>query len=59
MKKLILLILIAFQFNMNAQVKLDDFGRVILNSYLPDNNSIPAEAKKALETKLNQIIRFF
>ena len=55
MKKLILLILIAFQFNMNAQVKLDDFGRVILNSYLPDNNSIPAEAKKALETKLNQI----
>ena len=45
----------AFVFNGNAQVKLDDFGRVILNTYLPDNNSIPAEAKKALETKLSQI----
>ena len=53
--KFILLFLIAFQFNGNAQVKLDDFGRVILNTYLPDNNSIPAEAKKALETKLSQI----
>jgi hypothetical protein len=55
MKKFILLFFIAFQFNGNAQVKLDDFGRVILNTYLPDNNSIPAEAKKALETKLSQI----
>jgi len=55
MKKFILLFLIAFQFNMNAQVKLDDFGRIVLNTYLPDNNSIPAEAKKALETKLSQI----
>lgn len=55
MKKLIILLLIAFQFNGNAQVKLDDFGRVILNTYIPENNSIPAEAKKALETKLNQI----
>ena len=55
MKKLIILLLIAFQFNGNAQVKLDDFGRVILNTYIPDNNSIPSEAKKALETKLNQI----
>ncbi len=55
MKKLILLILIAFQFNGTAQVKLDDFGRIIINTYLPDNNSIPAEAKKALETKLSQI----
>ena len=55
MKKFILLFLIAFQFNGNAQVKLDDFGRIVLNTYLPDNNSIPAEAKKALETKLSQI----
>jgi hypothetical protein len=53
--KLILLFLIVFQFNGNAQVKLDDFGRIILNTYLPENSSIPAEAKKALETKLNQI----
>ncbi|MCZ8167689.1 hypothetical protein [Flavobacterium sp.] len=55
MKKIILLFFIAFQFNGNAQVKLDDFGRIVLNTYLPDNNSIPAEAKKALETKLSQI----
>lgn len=55
MKKLILLILIVFKLNGNAQVKLDDFGRIILNSYLPDDNSIPTEAKKALETKLSQI----
>ncbi len=55
MKKIILLLFIAFQFNGNAQVKLDDFGRIILNTYLSENNTIPAEAKKALETKLNQI----
>lgn len=53
--KLILLFLIVFQFNGNAQVKLDDFGRIIINTYIPENSSIPAEAKKALETKLNQI----
>jgi hypothetical protein len=55
MKKFILLFFIAFQFNGNAQVKLDDFGRIVLNTYLPDNISIPADAKKALETKLSQI----
>jgi len=38
-----------------AQVKLDDFGRIILNTYLPDNIAVPAEAKKLLTTKLNQI----
>jgi hypothetical protein len=37
-------------------VKLDDFGRIILNTYLPDKADMPSEAKKALETKLNQII---
>ncbi|HQW69461.1 MAG TPA: hypothetical protein PLH25_07325 [Flavobacterium sp.] len=53
--KLILLFLLFIQFHCNAQVSLDDFGRIILNTYLPDNNSIPSEAKKALETKLKQI----
>lgn len=53
--KFILLFLLAIQFHCSAQINLDDFGRIILNTYLPDNNSIPAEAKKALETKLNQI----
>ncbi|MFN3783826.1 MAG: hypothetical protein ACK4R6_07895 [Spirosomataceae bacterium] len=39
----------------NAQVKLDDFGRIVLNTYLPDNIAIPTEAKNLLLTKLNQI----
>lgn len=39
----------------DAQVKIDDFGRIILNSYLPENTSIPDEAKSALINKLNQI----
>jgi hypothetical protein len=39
----------------NAQVKLDDFGRIVLNTYLPENTSIPNEAKSALINKLNQI----
>jgi hypothetical protein len=57
MKKILLVLtfLLSFQFQIQAQAKLDDFGRIILNTYLPDNNAIPAEAKKALETKLNQI----
>jgi predicted Rdx family selenoprotein len=53
--KLILLFLFVFQFHSNAQVSMEDFGRIVLNTYLPDNNSIPTEAKKSLETKLNQI----
>ena len=36
-------------------VQLDDFGRIVLNTYLPDKSDMPTEAKKALETKLNQI----
>jgi hypothetical protein len=57
MKKisLVLTFLLSFQFQTQAQAKLDDFGRIILNTYLADNNSIPTEAKKTLETKLNQI----
>jgi hypothetical protein len=56
MKKIIaVLILSVFAINSNAQVKLDDFGRIILNTYLPDNIAIPTEAKNLLITKLNQI----
>lgn len=57
MKKiqLVILVLLSFQFQTKAQAKLEDFGRIILNTYLPENSSIPAEAKKALETKVNQI----
>lgn len=55
MKKIQLVILVLLSFQTQAQAKLEDFGRIILNTYLPDNSSIPAEAKRALETKLNQI----
>ncbi len=35
--------------------KLDDFGRVVLNTYLSEKIDLPAEAKSLLETKLSQI----
>lgn len=56
MKKIItLLIITTVTFTANAQVNLDDFGRIILNTYLPDNMALPSEAKSILVTKLNQI----
>lgn len=55
MKKIIAALFLNFvAFASNAQVKLDDFGRIILNTYLPDNIAIPTEAKNLLITKLNQ-----
>ena len=56
MKKIytILVVLITV-FSSSAQVKLDDFGRIILNTYLPENLALPTEAKDLLNTKLNQI----
>ena len=50
-----ILFLSVFAINSNAQAKLDDFGRIVLNTYLPDNIAIPAEAKNLLITKLDQI----
>jgi hypothetical protein len=38
-----------------AQQSLDDCGRIILNTYLPNDMPLQAEARRALETKLNQI----
>jgi len=35
--------------------KLDDFGRIVLNTYLPEIIELPTEAKNLLETKLSQI----
>lgn len=35
--------------------KLDDFGRIVLNTYLSDQIKIPMEAKAQLENKLSQI----
>lgn len=56
MKKIIKIALLVFSFSMvHAQVKLDDFGRIVLNSYLNENLTIPIEAKSQLLSKLNQI----
>jgi hypothetical protein len=56
MKKNILIIYIILLTSVcNAQVNLNDFGRIVLNTYLPDNIGIPAEAKSQLESKLSQI----
>jgi hypothetical protein len=53
--KFILAIVFAMQIHAQKQIKLNDFGRIILNTYLPENTEIPTGAKKALETKLSQI----
>jgi hypothetical protein len=56
MKKIIaILFLSVFAINSYAQEKLDDFGRIVLNTYLPENIAIPTEAKNFLINKLNQI----
>lgn len=57
MKKVIVIItlFVAFAHTSKAQVNLDDFGRIILNTYLPDKMNIPNDSKQFLETRLNQI----
>lgn len=56
MKKIFTLFLITtIVFSSSAQVKLDDFGRIVINTYLPENMPLPSEAKNLLINKLNQI----
>jgi hypothetical protein len=56
MKKIVLSIVLAFLSNtLNAQVSLDDFGRIVINTYLPTDINLPTDAKNMLETKINQI----
>jgi len=57
MKKIILQIafIAAFTLTANAQAKLEGFGRIVLNSYLPEKIALPKEAKEMLMTKLSQI----
>ncbi len=56
MKKLLLfLILLGFNNPINAQIKLNDFGRIVLNAHIPDNSQVPSQAKALLITKLNQV----
>ncbi len=63
MKNIILFIAFLYCINTNAQNNLgkaDDFGRIILNTYLPDQiDGIPAIAMNQLENKLSQITSNF
>lgn len=49
------LIFTVIAFVSNTQVKLDDIGRIVLNTYLPEKISLSTEVRNLLETKLNQI----
>jgi len=49
------LLLIVVSIFIQAQPKLDDFGRIVLNTYIPDKLDLPSESKALLETKLSQI----
>jgi hypothetical protein len=53
-KELLFILLFLFTSSVNAQIKLDDFGRIVLNTYLSDEIEIADEAKKLLSNKLSQ-----
>jgi hypothetical protein len=57
MKKILLQIIFVCAITIVAQAQptLDDFGRIVLNSYLPKNMNIPDEAKEMLSAKLTEI----
>lgn len=48
-------LLLGFQQTIQSQIKLDDFGRIILNTYFPERSNLSVETQKALKTKLDQI----
>ena len=53
-KELLFILLLLFTSSVNAQIKLDDFGRIVLNTHLSDEIDIADEAKKLLSNKLSQ-----
>ncbi|PQJ09124.1 hypothetical protein CJD36_020210 [Flavipsychrobacter stenotrophus] len=56
MKKIISILVLVLACGVsNGQTKSNGFNRIVLNTYLPANISIPKEAKKMLEDKLTQI----
>ena len=54
-KELLFILLLLFTSSVNAQIKLDDFGRIVLNTHLSDEIDIADEAKKLLSNKLSQL----
>ena len=57
MKILIFLVLFAITVSVpiKSQTKLSDLGRIVLNSYIPQQMDLPNESKDLLKTKLIQI----
>jgi hypothetical protein len=52
---LLITLFLSFIFKSVGQVKSDDFGKIVLSTYLTDNSEIPPDAKNILLNKLNQI----
>lgn len=55
MKKIHLLLAIIWLAQPSNAQKLDDFGRIVINPYVPENLGIPIEAARLLSTKLDQL----
>ena len=59
MRKHLIIVFALFLFGFTARTqnspKLDNFGRIILNTYLPEQIDISADARKLLDTKLSQV----
>lgn len=55
MKKYTLSILFILSTIVCSAQDLSDFGRIVLNTYLPEKMEMPSEAKNQLHTKLSQI----
>ncbi len=59
MRRYLIIVFALFLFGITARSqnspKLDDFGRIVLNTYLSAQMDVPAEARKLLDTKLSQV----
>ena len=55
-RNLILLLVLLCVMCIQAQERLDDIGRITIHAYVPENEELPNESRKLLETKLSQII---
>jgi len=55
MRLIILVSILSFISTFSSAQKLDDFGRIVINPYVPESIEIPAGAKRLLKTKLDQI----
>ena len=56
MKRFLFYLMISYAMITNAQTTLDDIGRITIQAYVPETESLPQEAAKLLQTRLSQII---